>query len=114
MNLHIEASGNRTPVVVLSSANLDAGNIRDFREAVEPILADHDNLILDMEQVTFVDSSGLGALLACLRLLQGKHGDLTLCALTKPVKALFDLVRMNRVFQVYPTREAALLGLSAS
>lgn len=67
--------------------------------------------VLDMSQLQFVDSSGLGAILSCLRELNKRDGDLSLCGLTKPVRTLFELVRMHRVFEIFNTREEAIRAL---
>lgn len=106
----------REPVVVaeLRGEVLDARNTKEFRSAIDPILESCDNLILDLGQVTFVDSSGLGALLACLRRLTDRGAELKLCGLTRPVRTLFELVRIHRIFEIYNTREEALQSYGAT
>ncbi len=98
-------------IIAIRSGNLDARNAREFRESLLPMIEDMKVVILDMSQLDFVDSSGLGALLTCLRTMNNKEGELKLCALTKPVLALFELVRMHRLFSIYNTREEALASL---
>ena len=51
---------------------------------------------------------GLGALIACQRQLSARQGDLRLCALSQTVRALFDLMRMNRVFSLHASRAEAV------
>ena len=41
----------------------------------------------------------------------GSRGDLKLCALTKPVRTVFELVRMHRLFEIFSTREDAIRAL---
>ena len=65
-------------------------------------------LVLDLRRVDFMDSSGLGALLATLRRLAASGGDLKVCCLTPAVHVLFELVRVHRVFEVLRSREEAL------
>jgi len=97
-------------VVVLQyeGSTLDASNVKEFKERMQTVMATAGTLALDLHQVTFVDSSGLGALLSCLRTLKTQDGDLKLFGLTKEVRALFELVRMQRVFDVFNTREETL------
>ncbi len=65
-------------------------------------------LVLDMSAVTFVDSSGLGALVACLRTVTAREGDLKLSGLSPQLKSVFELTRLHRLFEIYATsREAA-------
>jgi anti-sigma B factor antagonist len=51
----------------------------------------------------FVDSSGIGALLSCLRRAHAAGGDVKLAELQPGVKQLFELVRMNRLFEIFET-----------
>lgn len=98
-------------VVTLCSANLDAGNVKTFKEEMQPLLKGSEIVLLDMSKLSFVDSSGLGALLSCLRTMNNKSGQLKLFALPKPVQSLFELVRMHRIFSIYNSREEALAAL---
>ena len=110
MNLEINElqSPAATAVVSFPVPNLDAGNVKEFRAAIGAIADTHTTLVLDMSRLTFVDSSGLGALLSCLRTMKGKNGQLLLVGMTKPVRALFELVRMHRIFSIYNSLSDAL------
>jgi len=103
-----------TAIVAFPVDNLDAGNVKDFRAAIQKVADTHDTVVLDMQRLTFVDSSGLGALLSCLRTMKGKKGQLLLFGMTKPVRALFELVRMHRIFSIYNSQEEALAELAAA
>lgn len=94
--------------LTLAGDTLDASNAKEFKAEVIPLMTPQAKVIFDMSRLRFVDSSGLGAMLACLRQLNTVGGDLKLCAMTKPVRALFELVRMHRVFQIFETREDAV------
>ena len=95
-------------VHVIAGDHLDAGNIRDFKLAVEPALKPNARLIFDLSGLKFVDSSGLGAMLSCLRQINSQGGNLKLCGVTRPVRTLFELVRMHKVFDIYNTVEEAI------
>lgn len=92
----------------LPAESLDAGNAKEFKRDVLPALNGRTRVIFEMSGLKFVDSSGLGAILSCLRQLNAGGGDLKLAGMQKPVRALFELVRMHRVFDIYNTREEAL------
>ena len=70
-------------------------------------------MVFDLSKLRFVDSSGLGAFLSCLRKLNAKGGDLKLCGMSKQVRAVFELVRMHRIFDIYGTREEAVRAFQA-
>lgn len=95
-------------VAVLSLKELDAGNVKEFKKAMEPALTSTLKLVADISALQFVDSSGLGAFLSCLRRMNATGGDMKLCGMSKPVRALFELVRMHRIFDVFNTRDEAV------
>jgi anti-sigma B factor antagonist len=86
---------------------LDASNSGELKRAMAPILDRYSKLVVDMSRLRFVDSSGLGAMLSCLRHLSAKGGDLKLCGMSKSVRAAFELVRMHRIFDILATCEDA-------
>ncbi len=92
---------------------LDASNAGEFKRDIAPVLQVYPHLVLDLRQLRFVDSSGLGAMLSCLRQLSARSGDLKLCGMSKQVRALFELVRMHRIFDIYNTREEAVEAFTA-
>lgn len=87
---------------------LIASNVEDFRRDVSSIVESRAKVVFDMSHLQFIDSSGIGAILSCLRRLSAAGGDLKLYGLTKPVKAVFQITRMHRIFDSFDTREEAL------
>ncbi len=112
MEILIEEVGGLA-VAVAAVDELDASNVAEFKTAMDPILEARSQLILDLSRMRFVDSSGLGAILSCLRQLRAKGGDLKLCGMTKQVRAVFELVRMHRIFDIYATQQEAVQSLAA-
>ena len=75
------------------------------------INAGNTTIILDLSNVEFIDSSGLGAIVSSLKTI-GPAGDLVICGARDSVMSLFRLTRMNRVFQIFSTEDEALTALS--
>ena len=98
-------------IVTIPGDVLDAQNTKQFKNDIQPFLHAGCKVVLDMGLLRFVDSSGIGAMISCLRQTQAVGGDLKLCALTKPVRAVFELVRMHRLFEIFLTREDAIRAL---
>ena len=95
-------------VVSLKERRLDAVIANNFREAmVERIDQGQRNLVLDMSQVHFMDSSGLGAVVFIMKHL-GHSGRLHICSVTPSVMAVLKLTRMDRVLKTFETRQAAI------
>lgn len=110
MELSGRIEGNDVLVLELREDNLDASNVREFRDAVQSLMLDRSRVVLDMSGVKFVDSSGLGALISCLRQLNSRRGDFRLCEMSTTVRALFELMRMHRVFNIHDSRADAVLS----
>ena len=87
-------------LVVFQGHYLDLSNAELFTENVAPFLQPNGKVVFDMSQVDFVDSAGLGALMACRRQLMTVGGDLTLRGLSKKVRNVFEVARLHRLFVI--------------
>lgn len=106
MNVTSEMVGNINVIAVYGE--LDASNVNDFKNFVLPLLASPIKLIIDLSHTQFVDSSGLGAMISCQRHAAAAGGKLKLCCMSKPVRAAFELVRLQFIFDIKETREEAI------
>lgn len=70
------------------------------------------NIIVDLSICDFVDSSFLGALVAGLKKATMKSGDLKIVGLQPPVRAMFELTRLYRIFDIFENQEEALNSFS--
>ena len=109
--------GDHGNIVVgkISAKALDASNSQILKQTIAPLLSSGGRLVIDMSKIEFIDSSGLGALVSCLRQAHSAGGDIKLCGLMDQSRALFQLVRMHRVFEVFNSPEEAVTsyGLQA-
>ena len=97
-------------VLVLMEKRLDAKLAVDFRLIVEDFIkAGNHSIAIDMSHIDFIDSSGLGALVGCLK-LAGNRGKFVLFAAKAPVIAMLKLTRMDRVFNLFDTEQQAIEG----
>ena len=107
MQVTVETIQN-IPVVKIHAEQLDASNADDFKREVAPILTTNSRMVLDLGQLQFVDSSGCGAILSCLKALTSAGGDLKLCGVSRPVRNVFELIRLHRICEIFDTRETAV------
>jgi anti-sigma B factor antagonist len=99
---------NRVLILSAQEARLDAAVAPQFREEFIEFSQDSPGtIILDLSAVTFLDSSGLGALVGALK-RTGPRGDLLLTGLTPAANRAVKLTRMDRVFTIYPDTATAL------
>ena len=99
-------------VLEMEFTTLTAANAKDFKAKLEKAIDDETNVLLDLNRITFIDSSGLGVFLSCLKTLNKKGGDLKICNITKSVRVLFELVRLHQIIEVYNSQEEALAAFS--
>lgn len=100
-------------VVQPTVKRIDASVSTEFKgRMVDWINAGSRKIILDLSNVDFIDSSGLGAIVSSLKTI-GNDGDLVICGIKETVMGLFRLTRMNRVFQIFPSQPEAIKALSA-
>lgn len=94
-------------VVHIADSRLDASIAIQFKEVFRSLTAGGGDVILDLTDVEFLDSSGLGAIVAVYKAL-GPDRHMALAGLQPPVDKVMTLTRMNTVFAIFPTLGAAL------
>ncbi len=107
MELSTEKIGDVTVVSVLTEV-LDASNTEEFKTGFASILNESNKLIFEMSHVKFIDSSGCGTLLYCQKQLNKLNGALKLCGVQETVRTLFELIRIDRVIDIFDSKEEAL------
>lgn len=100
-------------IVRPQAKRLDSAVAPAFKEAMLTLVREgHKRIVLDLEGVDFMDSSGLGALVSVLKGL-GSAGTLGVCNLRGGVQSLFKLTRMDKVFAISATLEEAVRKAAA-
>lgn len=108
MDLIDVSSEHQVAVLTLRVKRLDASVAPAFKNAVLNVIGSGENrLVLDLEGVEFVDSSGLGAMVSILKAVGG-NGAVALCNARTGVLSLFRLTRMDRVFSIFTGRDEAI------
>lgn len=99
-------------IVTITSESLASRNIKEFRRGMKRPMDEYGSIVLDLHNVTFMDSSGIGALLTYLRLINKRGGQFCPCGLTPAVRTLFELIRVHRIFTIYDNPEEAIAALT--
>ena len=93
------------------SGRLDVSGAPTLKDAIsEAVKNGKPRLVIDLEGVSFVDSTGLGSVIAALKLVRSSKGDLRLAAPNQQVRVVLELTTLDRVFPYYATVEEALTG----
>lgn len=88
------------------SGILDGIRGNQLRREVSDILVNGaDILLIDMKEVKFIDSSGLGALVSAMQMVRTANGKLFVCSISAQVRMLFELTKMDRIFQTFADQD---------
>jgi anti-sigma B factor antagonist len=112
MDAQVQRQDAGDSVVVAVHGDLDLDAAPSLRLALVEAIAEAPapRVIVDLEGVDFIDSAGLGVLVGGLKRARGNDGDLVLVATGRSVIRVLELTGLTRVFEIHPSRAAALAG----
>jgi anti-sigma B factor antagonist len=109
MNLQLEEI-NGYSVIFVNEERVDAHNSIELKEYLLHLIEQGvTNIVVQLEKVHFIDSSGLGALLAGHKNAAAKSGKLVLANVRKQVLSMFELTRLNSIFEIYADLDEVFL-----
>lgn len=108
MNLTVEEKNDLT-IIYVKEERMDAHNSGDLKARMQALFEEgKKNVLVDLHDVRFIDSSGLGALVSGFKNASTHQGNLKLSSLQPQVKSMFELTRLHRVFEIFPSTAEAL------
>ena len=110
LQTHVSEEG---PFPVLSVVGeIDVFTAPLFKQAVVNLVAaGHRHLFLDLRGVTFMDSSGFGALLGATKRLRPEGGSLNLIGCNRTIQRMLHLTRLDTILSLYETEEEAMAAV---
>lgn len=88
--------------IIKPNGILDSTQTKKLRSKIDAVLdSGYQKILLDLEHITFMDSSGLGALVLILKATRSAGGRLYLCSLNSQIRLLFELTGMHKVFEIF-------------
>lgn len=110
MNIRTEAHGTDL-LLIVEESRIDAASAVQFKDTMRRLAGDSlARVVVDLGQVDFLDSSGLGAIVGVMKLLGGDR-RLELVGLTPNVAKVFRLTRMDTIFPIHASLSDAFPGL---
>lgn len=110
MGYSVDSEGDVTVVGV--EDELVVGNRQELKDEVLTRLGQGDDkFVLDFEDASYIDSSGLGLLVSLSKRIREQGGELRLAGLDDDLRTLFELTRLDTLFQIADDRNAALADL---
>ena len=99
---------DQTRIVHVDASRIDAAMAIQFKEEMRQLTQDApERVVLDLTQVDFIDSSGLGAIVAAMKHMGGTS-RMDLAGLSPTVSKVFRLTRMDTVFHLFDTLDEAV------
>ena len=111
MELSVSHSGAGATPVVAVSGEVDVYAAPALRDGLTDLLQDGGSVVVDLTEVGFLDSTGLGALVAARTTASGQGGTLPLVCTQQRILKLFTITGLDGVFTIHETVEAALASL---
>jgi anti-sigma B factor antagonist len=110
MGFQVEKANDVTVVDV--EGQLIVGNRQELKQKVlEELENGERKFVVDFEKTGYIDSSGLGVLVSLSKKVREQGGELRLANLNEDLKTLFELTKLDTLFHIADSREAALKGL---
>ncbi len=92
--------------VIKLSGIINAEQSQELRISITELLETGAKIVLvDCQDVTFMDSSALGALVLAFKTLRAANTKLVLCSINEQVRILFELTSMDKVFEIFPSQD---------
>ncbi|MBT8395633.1 MAG: STAS domain-containing protein [Gemmatimonadetes bacterium] len=99
-------------LVVDVEGQLIVGNRQELKQKVlEELEKGERKFVVDFEKTGYIDSSGLGVLVSLSKKVREQGGELRLANLNEDLKTLFELTKLDTLFHIADSREAALRDL---
>lgn len=113
MELTVTSRQEGARTVISVSGEIDVYTAPSLRERLnELVAAGHYDLVVDMEGVEFLDSTGLGVLVGGLKRVRSHDGTLRLVCAQEKILKVFRITGLTKVFPIHPTLEEALADTS--
>jgi len=87
--------------VVHLKGRLDAANEKSFKEAFREWMKETNRFVLDLDAMDFMDSTGLGALLSCLKYVGESRGEIKIARIQQGPRIVFEITRASKIFDLF-------------
>ncbi|MDG5470698.1 anti-sigma F factor antagonist [Jeotgalibacillus sp. ET6] len=116
MAFTVQAEIKKNVLLLRMQGELDHHATEKIREELLNLMEEHDitHLVLNLEELEFMDSSGLGLMLGRYKHLQKKNGSMIICAISEPVKRLFEMSGLFRIMIIESSEDQALMRLGVA
>ncbi len=106
--MKISEDKTENTVVLKLEGRFDASSTSSVKGKVDAVIESNvRNLVIDMGGISFIDSSGLGTLVAALRTVNKAGGNIKISSLKDQVRSIFELTRLHHLFEIFNDPDTA-------
>lgn len=106
--MKIKVSDNQGVCLITISGRVDSNSSGDLESALYEAIYKNSRIIMDLEDTEYISSSGLRVLLAGMKMLKAKNGEIILTSLQPMVRDIFEIAGLTRIFLTKKSWEDAL------
>lgn len=116
MSLEIDMEMIQDVLCIRLSGELDHHSADDLRERVNSVIEKNEihHIVLNLAELSFMDSSGLGVIIGRYKQIKQLHGEMIVCAISPAIQRLFDLSGLFKIIRLETTEELALQRLGVA
>ncbi|MFC0188392.1 anti-sigma F factor antagonist [Fictibacillus aquaticus] len=116
MSLAIDMEVKRNVLCIRLEGELDHHTAAELRTKAEDALKMHPiaHIVLNLENLSFMDSSGLGVILGRYKQIKNQQGEMVICAISPAVKRLFDMSGLFKIMRLEQDEQLALQALGVA
>lgn len=110
--MELEIKNKEKFSILIIKGDVDLYSSPQVRNKILPIVRNKQAILfVDFAEVEYMDSSGVATLVEALQIANKNNGRLRLYNLRQPIKDVFELSRLDKVFEIYENEQAAFEGI---
>ncbi len=90
------------------SGRLDATNTWELKSKFPEYMSQTNRFVLNLERLEFIDSTGLGGIVSCLKTASERGGDVKIAMLQPKPRMIFEITRAHKIFEIYDELDSAI------
>ena len=115
MDLGLDVTERDGAAILAVSGEVDVATVPRLREQLHGLVAQGSNrIIVDLDGVDFLDSTGLGVLVGALKRVRSNDGELSLVCTQHRIRKVFEVTGLTKVFSLYDSVDEAVAGTGTS
>ncbi len=111
MEMKAEAQGSLQVVSIIGRLTADSAD--QFKKYMAEQITNHDRIIVNLKEMEYIDSTGLGALVFILQKLTDDGGKLVLAEMSAKPRVVFNITKAYKIFDIYDSLDAAREAMNA-